>query len=334
MNAPVIAFFNSRDGAGKTFLTYHLAWMYADLGYAVLAVDLDPQADLSAAFLGDERLEELHVEEPTPTICSSLRELLSGREELAFPHLERAHEGFEPAVATTSIQDMGAPAVIVGDPGLASFEENLSRAWSSDPGGDGEALRATLTFRRIIQKAVEARKAEVVLLDLGSNLGAINRTALTAADFVVFPLATDFLSLQALRHSGSALRRWSKEQRVESAMQPIGYVVQRPSVRLDRPTRNLEHWMEEIPKTYRSAVLGEPESPGISLDEDPHCLSLLKPYPGLLSLAHEARKPIFHLKPADGAMGSHNEAARAVEREISQLAQALAERTGLHKRAN
>jgi cellulose biosynthesis protein BcsQ len=334
VNAPVIAFFSHREGAGKTFLAYHLAWMYSDLGYSVLAADCDPQADLSAALLGDEKLEELQMEEPAPTICSVLRELLSGREELAVPHLERAHEGFEPVVATTSIQEMGAPAVIAGDPGLASFEEELSIAWSSDP-GDGKALQAISAFRRIIQKAAEIRKAGVVLLDLGSNLGALNRSALTAADFVVFPLAADSLSLQALRHSGSALRRWSRQQRAEGgAMQPIGYVAQRPPVRLDRPARSLEHWLEEIPKTYRSAVLGEPEGAGVGLDEDPHCLGLLKPYPGLQSLAHEARKPIFHLKPADGAMGSHNEAARAVEREFTHLAQTLAKRTDLRKREN
>jgi hypothetical protein len=81
-------------------------------------------------------------------------------------------------------------------------------------------------------------------------------------------------------------------------------------------------------------VLGESEDAGTGINVDPHCLGLLKTYPGLFSLAREARKPIFHLKPADGAMGSHNEAARAVERELARLAQTLAERTGLRKLAH
>ena len=56
MNAPVIAFFNNKGGVGKTSLVYHLSWMYADMGLNVLASDLDPQANLTAAFLEDERL--------------------------------------------------------------------------------------------------------------------------------------------------------------------------------------------------------------------------------------------------------------------------------------
>lgn len=331
MKAPVIAFFNSRDVAGKTYLAYHLAWMYTDLGYSVVAADLDPQADLSAACLGTDRLEELQME-ASSTIASALREIQAGREEIAAPHLERAREGHEPAVAT-DVHDTGAPAVLVGNPSLASFEEDLSEAWWRYRSGDEDAFQAIAAFRRIIQKAAEIRKAEVVLLDLGSNLGAVNRAALIAADFVVLPLSPDLLSLQALRHSGSALRRWRREWGEGGVMQPVGYVVQRPRVRLDRPTQHPERWLEEIPKVYRSAVLGEPEGAGTGIVEDPHCLGLLKSYPGLLSLAHEAHKPIFHLKPADGAMGAHSDAVRTVGRELTRLAQTIAERTGLPKKS-
>ena len=30
-----IAFFNNKGGVGKTTLVYHLAWMYAELGFSV-----------------------------------------------------------------------------------------------------------------------------------------------------------------------------------------------------------------------------------------------------------------------------------------------------------
>ncbi len=59
MNPPVIAFFNNKGGVGKTSLVYHLAWMYHDLGLRVLVADFDPQANLTAAFLAEERLEEI-----------------------------------------------------------------------------------------------------------------------------------------------------------------------------------------------------------------------------------------------------------------------------------
>ncbi|HLL79139.1 MAG TPA: ParA family protein [Ktedonobacteraceae bacterium] len=59
MSRPVVAFFNSQGGVGKTTLVYHLVWMYADLGLRVLAVDLDPQANLTMALLNEARLESL-----------------------------------------------------------------------------------------------------------------------------------------------------------------------------------------------------------------------------------------------------------------------------------
>ncbi|MGH9113792.1 MAG: ParA family protein, partial [Acidimicrobiales bacterium] len=43
-----IALFNNKGGVGKTTLTYHLANMVARLGWRVLAVDLDPQANHAA----------------------------------------------------------------------------------------------------------------------------------------------------------------------------------------------------------------------------------------------------------------------------------------------
>ena len=54
-----VAFVNNKGGVGKTTLGYHLSWMFAELGYSVVAADLDPQADLTAMFLDEDRLEEL-----------------------------------------------------------------------------------------------------------------------------------------------------------------------------------------------------------------------------------------------------------------------------------
>ena len=43
-----IALFNNKGGVGKTTLTSHLAHMVARLGWRVLAVDLDPQSNLTS----------------------------------------------------------------------------------------------------------------------------------------------------------------------------------------------------------------------------------------------------------------------------------------------
>ena len=72
MSVPLIAFFNNKGGVGKTSLVYHLAWMYADLGFRVVAADLDPQANLTAAFLDEDRLAELWADNGMMTLSSDV----------------------------------------------------------------------------------------------------------------------------------------------------------------------------------------------------------------------------------------------------------------------
>lgn len=149
-------------------------------------------------------------------------------------------------------------------------------------------------------------------MDLGPNLGAINRAALIAADYVVIPLSPDLFSLQGLRNLGPTLRRWREQwiERIEKnpasdlnlppgSIKPAGYIVLQHSERLDRPVKAYQRWMGRIPKVYRQDVLGELDGSGLSVVNDPHCLMLLKHYRSLMPMAQEARKPMFHLKPAE-----------------------------------
>ena len=59
MSTPVLTFFNNKGGVGKTSLIYHLAWMFASLRKRVVIIDLDPQANLTAAFLDEDKIEAI-----------------------------------------------------------------------------------------------------------------------------------------------------------------------------------------------------------------------------------------------------------------------------------
>src|SRR5438477_467018 len=83
-----IAFFNNKGGVGKTTLVYHLSWMLYELGYRVLAVDLDPQSNLTTAFLTDEELLQIWPEEGTPrSILGALQPLRDHLGDLSRPNL-------------------------------------------------------------------------------------------------------------------------------------------------------------------------------------------------------------------------------------------------------
>ena len=108
-------------------------------------------------------------------------------------------------------------------------------------------------------------------------------------------------------------------------MQPVGYVVLQHAVRLDRPVKAFQRWIERIPNTYHQEVVQDSNSQHLSIREDPSCLALLKNYQSLMPMAREARKPIFQLKPADGAIGAHVAAVQNVYRDFKQLAQKIAQ---------
>jgi chromosome partitioning protein len=115
-------------------------------------------------------------------------------------------------------------------------------------------------------------------------------------------------------------------------MQPIGYVVMQHGVRLDRPVKAYEKWIGRIPPTYREMLLGEWAVTAPPITEDPHCLALLKHYRSLMPLAMEARKPMFHLRPADGAIGAHMEAVRDCYKDFRALAHRISQRCGFDLR--
>ena len=318
MSIPVIAFFNNKGGVGKTSLVYHVAWMLADLGWRVVATDLDPQSNLSAAFLDDDRLDELWSStKDAATIYRAVRSLDRGIGDIVPPNLEIIEDNL---------------ALIPGDMALSGFEDELSDVWPKCLDRQERAFRIMSAFWRVMQIGAVKHQAKVILIDLGPNLGAINRAALIASDHVIVPLAPDLFSLQGLHNLGPRLSDWRKgwKERIkknpapdvdlpDGKMDPMGYIVMQPSIRFDRPVKSYEKWIARIPGMYRNDVLRQNNDGTVDVTSDPYCLSLIKHYRSLMPMAQEARKPVFHLRPADGAMGSHMNAVQEAHKDFEQL---------------
>lgn len=326
MSIPVIAFFNNKGRVGKTSLVYHLAWMYSDLDINVVAADLDPQANLTAAFLPEDQLEEFYELHGGGTVFGCVQPLLRGIGDIAEPY---------PVKITDNL------TLLAGDLSLSAFDNELSQQWSASLDRRERAFRVLSSFYRTMQSMAEAKDAQVILVDLGPNLGAINRAALVSADQVVIPLSPDLFSLKGLENLGPTLRRWRSEwqERLEKnpatdlrlpsgAIHPLGYVVLQHSIRLDRPARAYDKWIARIPRIYAESVLDKRISPTLTIGKDPECLALLKHYRSLMPMAQEANKPIFHLRPADGAIGAHTSAVSDCRKDFEHLAQAIFERAG------
>ncbi len=321
-----IAFFNNKGGVGKTSLVYHLAWMYAEMGQRVIAADLDPQSNLTSMCLSENRLEELWPDEHHPyTIKGMIDPILRGLGDVSNDiHIEQVDINF---------------GLITGDLGLSKFEDKLSEQWPKCSDGDESAFRVLSAFYRILHNAAQDFETDLVLIDVGPNLGAINRSAIIAADYIVIPLAPDLYSIQGLQNLGPTIQNWRKQwkERIlknpedslilpKGNIEPVGYIVLQHAIHQNKPVKAYEKWIRRIPAQYRNHVLDEPEKSTISVEEDNHCLAMIKHYRSLMPMAMEVKKPLFHLKPADGAIGSHMQAVHQCYSDFEILANKIRER--------
>lgn len=334
MNPPVLTFFSNKGGVGKTSLIYHLAWMFSTLGQRVLVADLDPQANLTAAFLEEDRIEDVwRAERMNSTVYRCLKPLLEVGDLLS-PALQRISSNLH---------------LLPGDVALSSFEATLAAEWPKSLADDNlyRPFRILTAFWHILQLGAESIEADIVLVDVGPNLGAINRSALLATDYVAIPLGADLFSLQGLSNLGPTLaswrRGWQKRrdnwkdsanarpalELPEGSMTPIGYLCQQYGVRLDRPVKAYDKWVKRIPNTYRETVLSEPPVDHLTPENDPYCLATIKHYRSLIPMGQEHRKPIFQLTSADGAIGAHANAVTDARKDFRTLALLIAERIGL-----
>ena len=319
---------------GKTSLIYHLGWMFSQLGKCVVITDIDPQANLTASFLDEDQIDDLWSKaKPGSTIYQCVK-----------PFTEFGD--ISPPLLHKITDDL---YLLPGDMALSGYEDTLSGEW---PGSMNDKnlyrpMRILTSFWQIMQMAANKAQADMILVDIGPNLGAINRSVLLSTDYVAIPLAADLFSLQGLYNLGPTLDEWrdlwkkrlnnwkeSKEhypdfQLPAGNMKPIGYLCQQYGVRLDRPVQAYDKWVQRIPTAYRKEVLREDKPPGdIKQEEDPYCLATIKHYRSLIPMAQEHRKPIFKLTAADGAIGSHANAVKKAGEDFETLAREIAKKIG------
>jgi len=180
----VITVMNFKGGSGKTTTSAHLAQYLALHGYRVLAIDLDPQASLSALF-GYQ--PELHVGE-NETLYGAIR-------------YDERRRPIAEVVRSTYIPDLH---IVPGNLELMEFEHDTPRALMRRTAGD------TLFFARIGQALAQAQNLyDVVVIDCPPQLGYLTLSALTAATAVlitIHPQMLDVMSMaQFLQMTGDLL---------------------------------------------------------------------------------------------------------------------------------
>ena len=308
-----IAFWDVSGGHGTPTLVYHLAHMFADQGRRPLLVDLDPTSRLTSMCVPEDRLIELwQTDRGDTTIAGCVRQLMYS-DATPEPEIDELRPGL---------------GLLPGNLSLAVFEEPLAAAWSD--AGAPEAIVVSSVIHRATSLAEQAHAADIALMNLGPGLGAINRAALLAADHVITPLAPDLTSYYGLHVLGLALSTWRAAWQARATsppgqIRPLGYIITTPAIALNRRPQ-AQRWQAMIPDAFRRARLEPPApatAPGTDPSTDPWCLGLMRDYPSLRTLAREARRPMFHLRPADGAIGAQMTAVVRCREDFDRLARTI-----------
>ena len=295
MPTKVLTFFNSKSGAGKTTLTYNLAHMFARRGLRVLMVDFDPQSTLTSWCITEDQLEQLWSRDTAQTVHGCVLPLVKwGRLDLAAP------------IITPIDENLG---LLAGDTRLSVFEGPSINAWSRALNGEVDALRVVSVLHRIIQSAARDFRAHWVFMDLGSNLGILNRAALLAANYIVMPIGFDLPSTMGVKRTGDVLYtlrcKWEyvllgSDRDIGFELPngytvPLGYIPMQTSI---QPIGSPINYVKKTMKNYYRNVLLK-DCPYTSFANDPCYLGDGHMPSELIDISQEVGKPVQDLKQAD-----------------------------------
>jgi chromosome partitioning protein len=317
----VASFFNHKGGVGKTTIVLNTALAMQELGHTILLVDGDAQANLTGLALDEDRYNE--ILDTDNTIWAAVSPLVSGAGDI---------QDIPPVQIRDSVW------ILPGDIRLSNFESILPVGWTEALAGEARGFRVTSAMHRLCVQLADEVQADYVFVDLGPNVGALNRTALIASHGFVVPLAPDLFSVMALPSVGTSLKEWNRQWGTALGNRPddidfdlpagdplpLGYVSQQFSIYRKQPAAAFQKWLDRIPDAYRSGVL---EQLGVEAEAIEEPLGSLPNFASLVPTAQEANKAIFELS-GEEARGAQYTRAQETRETFANIARGIVQRLG------
>lgn len=288
-----LSLFNHKGGVGKTTLAINLADAMADLGKSVLLADTDPQCNLSSFYLQEADLDRLlgessgAADDTAQTLWSAIEPVVLGRGSI---------RDIVPIEITEQIH------LLVGDVLLSQYEEELPAAWTESFARRSRGYDVICALPEVARQAAVRVGADILIYDVGPNVGPLNRTILLDSDYFITPVHTDLYSLRALTTVGRSMARWlidwktvrqlatTQDQRRLPKGRPhyLGYISSAYKAYGGQKAQAHEHWEKMLPSRVKMKVVDElrrfdPELVG----DAPYKIGEVKDFHSLAALAQE-----------------------------------------------
>ena len=231
----------------------------------------------------------------------------------------------------------------MGDLRLNEYKELLSTAWVESLAGKEIGFRRTSSIFRIIEKISNANYIDYVLIDIGPNLGSLNRCILLSCDYFLVPLVPDLFSFRGLENIGITFKKWIKDwdnasnrfrdenQTLNFNIQngrPIfaGYINQQFNMYRKKETAAWKYWTSKVPQMVENNLIKKLQEIDkdmvLDLNEGSHKLGDFKNYHSLSPLSQQKRKPIFELDGPD-IIGIHKNSVVKCGKDFKELAEKI-----------
>lgn len=199
----IISVFNNKGGVGKTTYLYHLAHLLAESGKKVLCVDCDSQCNLTAYFLPGLTLNgENNALKKAMYSKISIYDCVSGI---------LGGEGININIKPLNVSNYTRENylyLIPGSMNLSNFEDELGNTFGQAQAGGSLAITVQSALYRAIRGIAEKNDFDLVLLDVGPNLGALNRVLVGGSDYFIVPVSPDLFSIMGAYNLGERLKIW------------------------------------------------------------------------------------------------------------------------------
>lgn len=336
LRAKSLTFMNNKGGVGKTTLACNMAHYLSQAeGRNVLLIDLDPQCNATQLLIETDSISDLFSNRAPHrdprTILYALGNIRKG-------------ESTVPTDFSPVRSERFGVDVLLGHPSLSLHEDSLSSSWEGALRGDLGGARRTHWIQRVVEAASD--NYDIVLMDVGPSLGALNRTVAIGSDYLLTPTAADLFSVNAIENIAEWIKHWGKRykqsmERVfeefpddaqELGLEPdgslragyLGYTIQQYVTKSTndgkrRGVRSYDHYRKQIParaETLASTLRSLPVN-SLDLGTVPHMFSMVP-------LAQSRHAPIASLTSADGLRGSQFSQQKNYLQQLNEIGRQLA----------
>ena len=230
-----------------------------------------------------------------------------------------------------------------GHIGLAEYEVTLGIA--QELSGSLVTLRNLPGSLHYLFQATAAKyKIDLVMIDMGPSLGAVNQNLLATSDYFIVPMHPDYFSMMAINSLSSVIPKWrawaqaaDQATLLREAEYPfpssdpkfIGYVIQKYRPRGGAPSKAFQKWVDQLESGVTQTLIPALEKCGMMMSAktyraagfDPREPLLQMPdFNSLIASSQEHQVPIFELTPQQleqqGSVLANTQASQAQFRKL------------------